>query len=176
VPKVVSLAVEDFDKYHPAMNSILVVEAARVALAKYHVSPASFQLHQGAKTDPAIIHFKNPDPRSRETLEREDIVEKGAIVMAGLHLAHSERKQITRVVPRGGRIDYFVGERAEDFRWILEVSGTDSGNLESLRGRKREQLQDSYYRKPPHWKDGFVSVTRFAPAAATVLDAVAAAF
>ena len=83
-----------------------------------------------------MVRFGKPHPRSANTLEREDFVEKGAIVLAGLLLAHFERKQITRVVRRGSRVDYFVGERPGDFRWILEVSGTDA---ESFVGRRREK-------------------------------------
>jgi hypothetical protein len=107
-------------------------------------------------------------------LERERFVELGAIVMAGLLLAYFESKQITRVVKRGARVDYFVGERQGESRWILEVGGTDEGSLASLRSDKHEQLRESHYRQPPHSKDGFVAVTRFAPVATSVLDPIPA--
>jgi hypothetical protein len=133
-----------------------------------------FQLHHGTKTVAATVKFKSPHPRSAATLEREDFVEKGAIVLAGLLLTHFEGKQITRIVPRGGRIDYFVGERPGDFRWILEVSGTDVGSLEARRQKKRAQLLESFLHRPPCSRDGYVSVTRFGPRAASTLDAVPA--
>ena len=66
------------------------------------------------------------------TLEREDFVEKGAIVMAGLLLTRLEGKQITRVVPRGTHVDYFVGESPQDFRWIMEVGGTDEARWQAF--------------------------------------------
>jgi hypothetical protein len=174
VAKTVQLTIETFFTQHPAMNGDLLVEPARAALVKHHTSPASFQLHHGPKTHSAKVNFEEPDPRSSNTLEREDIVEKGAIVMAGLLLTRFQKKQITRVMARGSRVDYFVGEKPGDFRWILEVSGTDSGNINSLRGQKREQLLESHYRQPPHLKDGFVAVTRFAPQATSILELVPA--
>ncbi len=118
------------------------------------------------------MEFNPPDPRSQDTLEREDFVEKGAIVMAGVVLSRFEKKQITRVTKRGTRVDYFVGEGQQDFRWILEVSGTDEGEIESLLSRKRKQLEASPYRLPPHSQDGIVSVTRFAPHAVTFCNSV----
>jgi hypothetical protein len=173
--EVIALVLEDFLKYHPALNGLLLLEPARVALAKYHSSPARFQIQYGSETMMASVSFELPDPRSANTLEREDFIEKGAIVMAGLLLAHFEGKQITVVLPaRGGHIDYFVGERPSDCRWILEVSGTDQGSLESRRKEKREQLKASVYHRPPRSKDGFVAVTRFAPPAASLLEAIIA--
>jgi hypothetical protein len=169
----VVLTVEEFPRLHPALHAPLLVEHARVALAAHHASPASFQVHRGdAPGLAAVVHFDRPHPLSADTLEREDFVEKGAIVLAGLLLARFEGKQITRVVRRGARVDYFVGERPGDFRWIVEVSGTDAESFASRRREKRDQLGDSLYHRPPHSKDGFVAVTRFAPVAATALDPV----
>jgi len=168
-----TLDVEDFARLHPALNGPLLLEHARCALAAFHGSPASFQVHQGdAAPHTAAVTFGTPHPHSAATLEREDFVEKGAIVLAGLLLFHFEKKQITRVVRRGTRVDYFVGEQPGDFRWILEVSGTDTASFASRRQEKWEQLRDSIYHRPPYSKDGFVSVTRFAPVAATALDSI----
>ena len=170
---LVILDVEDFARLHPALNGPLLLEHARVALAAHHASPAPFQIHRGdAATLAAAVRFGKPHPRSADTLEREDFVEKGAVVLAGLLLSQFEGKQITRVVRRGARVDYFVGEQSGDFRWIPEVSGTDAENLAARRREKAEQLRESIYYWPPHSKDGFVSVTRFAPAAATALDSI----
>jgi hypothetical protein len=170
-----TLDVEEFARLHPALNGPLLVEHARVALAAYHASPASFQVHRGdGAALTVVVSFGNPHPLSAETLEREDFVEKGAIVLAGLLLARFEGKQITRVVRRGAKVDYFVGEQPGDYRWILEVSGTDAESFASRRLEKWEQLRKSLYHRPPHSKDGFVSVTRFAPVAATALDSIPA--
>ena len=89
--------------------------------------------------------------------------------MAGLLLTQFEGKRITRVVGRGECVDYFVGEGPQDFRWIMEVGGTDEGGLGSVRSRKHRQLAQSPYHQ---YKDGFVAVTRFAPKAASALDPV----
>lgn len=156
------------------MNSDLLVEHARVALAKYHNSPASFRLYRGEKATSGTVSFEDPDQRSVITLEREDFVEKGAILMAGLLLSRFEKMQITRVVPRGGRVDYFVGNRSDDFACILEVGGTDAGSFEARRSQKLEQFLESPYRQKPHSKEGFVAATRCAPAAASSLDYVPA--
>jgi hypothetical protein len=173
VPTTIVLTIETFGQQHPATNPALLLEPARVALAKYHHSPASFDLCHGTDPPcPASVHFEPPDPRSETTLEREKFVEEGAIVMAGLLLSSFEGKQITRVLKRGAHVDYFVGENPQDRRWILEVAGTDEGSLASLRARKRRQLEQSPYRQAPHNMDGFVSVTRFAPQAAAALDLV----
>jgi hypothetical protein len=169
----VDLAVDQFGEKHPATNPSMLVEHCRVALAKYHESPASFRFYHGMENEyPGRVSFESPDPRSEATLEREDFVEKGAIVMAGMLLAEFEGKQITRVVKRGTHVDYFVGEHPDDTGWIMEVGGTDEGSLAGLRSKKRRQLEASPYREPPHEKDGFVSVTRFAPQAAAALDPV----
>ncbi len=171
--EAVTLDVEAFPQAHPALNGPLLLEHARVALAAYHASPAAFQVHRGdAPALAAAVNFAAPHPLSAGTLEREGFVEIGAIVLAGLLLAHFEGKQITRVVRRGARVDYFVGERPGDFRWILEVSGTDAESFAARRREKRQQLSESIYHLPPYSRDGFVSVTRFAPVAATALDSV----
>lgn len=172
--EAIPLSVEDFEKHHPGLNPNLFTEHARVALAHHHNSPAPFRLFRGAEEFAAIMSFTDPEPRPASSLERERFVELGAIVMAGLLLAHFEGKQITRVTKRGSRVDYFVGERRGERCWILEVGGTDEGSLASLRNDKHEQLRQSPYRLPPHRKDGFVAATRFAPVAASALDPVPA--
>ena len=134
----------------------------------------NFGYFREAEEHGATVSFQDPEPRSAFSLERERFVEVGAIVMAGLLLAHFEVKQITRVIQRGSKVDYFAGEQQGDRRWILEVGGTDEGNLASVRSDKHKQLGQSPYRLPPHSKDGFVAATRFAPAAASVLDPVPA--
>ena len=170
MPTDIEVTVESFGEEHPEMNPMLLVEDARVALARYHQSPGRFDFHYGDRAGcSAKVNFSSPDPRSEGTLEREHFVEMGALVMAGLLLTQFEGKRITRVVGRGKCVDYFVGEGPQDFRWIMEVGGTDKGALGSVRSRKHNQLARSPYRQ---YKDGFVAVTRFAPQAASALDPV----
>ncbi len=167
------VTVESFGREHPEMDPALLVPHVRVALAKYHQSPANFDFHRGRDAAcSAHVRFESPDPRSAATLEREDFVEKGAIVMAGVLLVVFEEKQITRVTKRGAKVDYFVGDRPGDIRWIMEVGGTDESSLTGLRRKKRMQFEQSPFRRAPHNKDGFVSATRFGPQAAAALDPI----
>jgi hypothetical protein len=174
MPEPIAAAISSFAGAHPGLNADLFEEYARVALSRYHRSPATLTFCVGEDNYPACVEFDLPDPRSEASLEREKFVEHGAIVLAGILLQTFEHKQITRVVGRGTRVDYFVGERTGDFRWILEVGGTDQGGFESLRRTKRQQLEKSPYRRAPYFRDGFVSVTRFAPSAASSCDFVSA--
>jgi hypothetical protein len=61
-------------------------------------------------------------------------------------------KDITRVTRRGERADFWIGNK----ECLLEVSGQQKGNLESLCDQKAEQLLDN-----PMGKPGYVSVTNF---------------
>ncbi|MCY2994992.1 MAG: hypothetical protein NTY19_45090 [Planctomycetota bacterium] len=170
----IAAAIRSFAGAHPGLNADLFEEYARVALSRFHEPPAAFTFCVGDASYPACVEFDLPDPRSEASLERERFVELGAIVLAGLLLQAFENKQITRVVGRGSRVDYFVGEDSGDFRWMLEVGGTDQRSFEVLRRTKRQQFEQSPYRQAPHYKDGFVSVTRFAPSAASSCDSVPA--
>ena len=43
MPADIEVTVESFGEEHPEMNPMLLVEDARVALAKYHQSPGRFR-------------------------------------------------------------------------------------------------------------------------------------
>jgi hypothetical protein len=135
--------IKSFAGAHPGLNADLFEEPARVALSRFHKSPATFTFCVGDVNYPARVEFDLPDSRSEVSWEREKFVELGAIVMAGILLQRFERKQITRVVPRGKNVDYFVGEGPDDFRWILEVGGTGQRSFETQRREKRQQLEAS---------------------------------
>lgn len=121
------LAIESFAAHHPDLNPSVLLEAAVEALTFHHESPAVFQLVSPTGESYARVSFSAPDPRTRLTLERERIVELGAVVMAGLLLAELEGKRIDRVIPRRGKADHFVSSDTQDGFWLLEVSGTDGG-------------------------------------------------
>jgi hypothetical protein len=165
------LSIEELDVDQPALAPG-IKEHAREALAAHHTSPAPMLLRRNERVRRGSVEFSEPDPRVGRTYERQTIIEHGAIVIGGLLLARFEGKRITRVAPRGSRVDYFVGEVEGDERWLLEASGTDHGELEGLRRKKRAQLEGSFYRKPPFRRSGFVAVTRFAVDAASALDFV----
>jgi hypothetical protein len=165
---------EEFVRQHPAIDATSLLRLARVILAKYHKSPASFKIEHDGRSHQAEVAFHTPDPTTKDTFAQKEFTEKGAIVMAGLALSCFEQKQITKVVQIGDKVDYFVGEHPGDSRWIMEVSGiAEGGSLKSLKAQKIQQLKQSRFHRPPHSKPGFVSVSRFEPDAVTVLDTVA---
>ncbi len=164
------LVVEDFGRSHPGLNPDLLIEPTRVALARYHQSPASFRVSSQRGRFSASVHFGPPDPRSVNTIERERCIEEGAILFAAMLLAQLERMRITRVVPRRGRADYFVESVDEAGFWLLEVSGTDEGDVQVRKRIKMQQLQATPYRSTIGFRGGHVGITRFAPEAQSLLE------
>jgi hypothetical protein len=63
------------------------------------------------------------------------------------------QNKITRIVPPGGRGDYYLNGRRDE---MIEVSGTLKGDLNALFRKKREQILDN-----PHLVRAFVCVVRF---------------
>lgn len=161
--------VEAFAAIHPEMDPSLAV-FARAALSRHGESPRSFRALRDDAPHAARVSFAPPDWRTETTYEREKIVEFGAIVLAGLLLGAWEGKRITRVCKRGSRVDYFVGAAPDDQSWVLEVGGTDDGSHQAKRTEKRQQLEDSFYRRAPFKKGGFVGATRFTEPSVTSLD------
>ncbi|HZF56542.1 MAG TPA: hypothetical protein VE093_48335 [Polyangiaceae bacterium] len=117
----------------------------------------------------ALVNFGRPNSRSIYTLQPKEFTEKGAVVIAGLLLHALENKVITMVTEIGDRCDYFVGDKPGDTRWLLEVSGTEHGDIRVRFDLKRSQLLDSRLTAYPFVRGGFVAVTRFASPAASVL-------
>lgn len=165
-----NLVIEEFGPSHPGLNPTLLMEPARVALARYHRSPAKFRIIGPAGETTALVHFGMPDPRSANTVERERCVEEGAIVFGAMLLAKLRGIRITRVVPRRGRADYFLESPVEPGLWLLEVSGTDEGEIQTRKRTKIRQLQATPYRDTPNFRGGYVAVTRFAPEACSLLE------
>ena len=165
-----SLVVEDFSRSHPGLNPNLLIEPTRVALSRYHQSPVGFKIISPRGETAASVHFGMPDPRSVNTIERERCVEEGAILFGAMLLAELERKRIIRVVPRRGRADYFLESSHEPGFWLLEVSGTDEGDIQARKRSKMQQLQSTPYRNTPGFRGGYVAVTRFAPDACSLLE------
>jgi hypothetical protein len=165
--------VETFAARHPAMDPGIAM-FARAALGHHAELPRTFTALREGTAHPAHLSCAEPDERTKNTYERETIVELGAVVLAGLLLHRWEGKQLTRVCKRGARFDYFVGERPEDERWLLEVGGTDEGSHQAKRTEKRKQLEDSPYRRTPFNMAGFVGATRFGEPSVTSLDTVPA--
>ncbi len=88
------------------------------------------------------------------TYQRPVLTEFAALAVACILCQYRAGLEITEVTRRGEKVDYWLGDR----ELLLEVSGTQSGNLENLCASKStEQLQ-----KNPFRKDGYVCVSRFA--------------
>ncbi len=166
----ISLAIETFAAHHPNLNPALLIEAAVEALVYHCGSPAPLKVIGPRGEFTSRVAFTSPDPRTRLTLERERIVELGAIVMAGLLLAEFEGKRIERIIPRRGKADYFVRSNLENGFWLLEVSGTDRGEISSRKRSKIEQLSQSPYITDPTFRGGYVAITRFANPAVSLIE------
>ena len=160
-PKRLLLDVNTFRETHKHLNPALLLEHARVALAWHHESPVEVEV-MAETSMVASVKFRRPNSRSILTLQPKEFIEKGAVVFAGLLLYALENKVITMVTEIGDRCDYFVGESPGDVRWLLEVSGTDHGNVNVRVEKKRNQLLASRHASYPFVKGGFVAVTRFA--------------
>jgi hypothetical protein len=81
------------------------------------------------------------------------LTEFAALGVCCIALYRVAERLITRVTRRGQKADYWIGND----ECLLEVSGQQSGNLETLRDEKKAQLLDNPMDKP-----GYVSVTNFA--------------
>ncbi len=91
--------------------------------------------------------------RCLRTYQSSVLTEFAALAVACILLNKRAGLEITEVTRRGSKIDYWIGQRD----LVLEVSGTESGDLAALCEKKAgEQLL-----KNPHQKDGFVCVSRF---------------
>jgi hypothetical protein len=121
-PGPLELDIETFGERIPALNPALFLEPTRSAFADHHTSPATIRIYYNGLDREALVRFQEPDPRTSATLERETIVEFGAILMAGLLLRELEGKRIDRVAGRGQHVDYFLGD----------VDGGNSGSLRSV--------------------------------------------
>jgi hypothetical protein len=168
--EVTIVVIEECGLSHPSVNLDVFLEPTRVALSRYHQSSASFAMSAPRGQFRASVRFGQPDLRSVNTIERERCVEEGAILFAAILLADHGARRMARIVPRGGRADYFVEDPGESGFWLLEVSGTDEGNVEVRRKLKTQQLQATPYRNHPGFRGGYVSVTRFAPPASSLLE------
>lgn len=157
------LDVESFEAQHPAVNGRLLVEHARVALAKHGASPRSMTFLVERVRASGKVAFASPDPRSANTLQQKLFTETGAVVMAGLLFQARLGLQITRVAPCGSRVDYFVGRSPGAQEAVVEVKGREDEPIETLASRASAQLAKSVYVSPAFHLAGFIAVTRFGP-------------
>lgn len=140
----------------------ILLEAGREALAHHHRSPVPLRITGGAiREQTRPLCFEQPDPRTKATLQRERVVEDGAIVMAGAVLS-LEGLRLRRVTRRGSRVDYFVASSdGTQHRGVIEIGGTDRRSIGVLCREKLHQVRRSYFVRPPFGWPGWVAVTRF---------------
>jgi hypothetical protein len=86
------------------------------------------------------------------TYQAANITEFATLGLACLLTTDLLSLEITEVTRRGERADYWIGDR----EYVLEVSGQQDGNLETLHKSKVDQL-----RQNPFGKDGFVCVANY---------------
>ncbi len=86
-----------------------------------------------------------------KTYQEPDLTEYASLGLACVLLHERAGLQITEVTRRGDRADYWIGEVR-----MLEVSGQQAGNLETLRDEKARQLLEN-----PYKNSGFVCVANY---------------
>jgi hypothetical protein len=89
------------------------------------------------------------------TYQESVLTEFAALGLAGIVVRHQAKLEITEVTRRGERADYWLGDR----ELMIEVSGQQQGNLESLFEEKSAQLLSN-----PFCRRGYVFVVNFGQA------------
>lgn len=91
--------------------------------------------------------------RCLNTYQESVITEFAALAVACILVHTRARLEITEVTRRGEKVDYWLGKR----ELLLEVSGTQAGDLAAIRDRKA----DEQLRVNPFGIGGYVCVSRF---------------
>lgn len=95
------------------------------------------------------IDLKDEFEKRLRSYQAAVLTEHATLGLACVLVAEFPKLQITEVTRRGERADYWLGDR----EYLLEVSGQQSGNLDTLRDSKRDQLLENPFKLP-----GFVCV------------------
>ena len=93
--------------------------------------------------------LKEDHDKCIKTYQEPVISEFATLGLACVLLSHNAKKEITEVTRRGEKADYWIGDREE----MLEVSGQQTGVIETLCTTKAEQLLEN-----PYGKEGYVCV------------------
>ncbi|MBI3922954.1 MAG: hypothetical protein HY318_16150 [Armatimonadetes bacterium] len=148
---------------HPCIHPV-VADSTAGALAHHHISPVELKVGGNVVDARLEVSWTTYDESLHTTFQRRDIIEQGAIGVACLLLASYTDKRVTEVAKWGERADYYVGRSEGDRKEMLEVSGTDEGDLERRTREKRAQLLSN-----PHGKSGYVVTCRFCEPSASFL-------
>lgn len=142
---------------HPAINPELFLEPTRACLKEFHEpSRTRLTIDREDEEETAVIEWDAPLASTSTSMQREDLVELGAVGMACLLLSQWSELRITDVAQRGHGPDYWLGKEQGDHDLYLEVSGTDRQDLSARAEQKLRQL-----RRNPYRKGGYVAVSRF---------------
>ena len=121
--------IQDTLAAHPCVHSA-IADATAEAFARYHTSPAQLEVSGNVADSRLEVAWTAWDRRIGTTFQRPRIAEDGAIGVACMVLAAYTDKRVTEVAKRRERADYYVGRADGDKREMLEVSGTDEGDLQ----------------------------------------------
>lgn len=136
---------------HPGVSAAVcesLTEAAEVCLSRHHSPPATpLSIRCCGSTTQALLVWTEPDEDSlRAWNNRDDATRDGAYVVS---LAALELElglvALSRAETRTGA-DYYVGLPGSgdlEVAYRLEVSGVDTGDQTSIRGRLREKLRQA---------------------------------
>lgn len=86
------------------------------------------------------------------TYQEPVITEFAALGLACILVTIRTKLTITEVTRRGDRADYWLGNR----EYLLEVSGQQQGDIDSLHIKKSQQLRTN-----PYGRDGYACVANF---------------
>jgi hypothetical protein len=113
----------------------------------------SYRPDQSQTTDTPLVlswsGLKEDHDKCIKTYQEPVITEFATLGLACVLLNNNAQKEITEVTRRGEKADYWIGDREE----MLEVSGQQSGAIETLCRTKSQQLLDN-----PYGKEGYVCV------------------
>jgi hypothetical protein len=147
-----SLEIQGLSDRHQGVTSALsssYYEAACVSLDRHHNPPQQVVIIDNDTADVARLAWEASDQRTRNAwANRDDATEAGAYCLA---LANAEVARGLVAVSRAQRrtgVDYYLGSAdstMEDLEATvrLEVSGTDEGNLSTIKSRLRQKLEQA---------------------------------
>jgi len=101
--------------------------------------------------------MKNDVDQIRRTYQEPVITEFATLALACASVELFAKMEVTEVLRRGQRADYWLGDR----ELLLEASGQQDGNLDKLHEEKAKQLKEN-----PFGKDGYVCVANYGKALA----------
>lgn len=144
-----TLPIHGMHERHPGLSDAaasFLVEALCVCLDRHHTPPTDFAILANGDTSSVTVAWESTDETMRASHGNElDATRDGAYACALAAVELSQRLvAVARAEHRSGA-DFYVAPATstDDLQtWIrLEVSGTDRGNLTTVRNRLTEKLE-----------------------------------